>query len=110
MVYVKDVAKAFYQALKSEQTYGLYNITSGRKLTLKKQAEIMAKVFKTEKESAVVLMPEKPNSSKSFWFSINKAHRDFGYEPAYADFTLMMEDYKKDLEANKYQELFHYVK
>lgn len=110
VVYVKDVAKAFYQALESEQTYGLYNITSGRRLTLKNQAEIMAKVFKTEKESTVVLMPEKPNSSKSFWFSIEKAHRDFGYTPEHADFTVMMEDYKKDLEANKYQELFHYVK
>ncbi|MDV7750683.1 NAD(P)-dependent oxidoreductase [Enterococcus faecium] len=110
VVYVKDVAKAFYQALVSEKTYGLYNITSGRPLTLKAQAEIMAEVFKTEKESTVVLMPEKPNSSKSFLFSIEKAHRDFGYTPEHADFRVMMEDYKKDLEANKYQELFHYVK
>jgi UDP-glucose 4-epimerase len=110
VVYVKDVAKAFYQALESEDTYGLYNITSGRRLTLKEQAEIMAKVFKTEKESAVVLMPEISNSSKSFWFSIDKAARDFGYAPEHADFTVMMEDYKKDLEMNKYQELFHYVK
>ena len=42
VVYIKDVANAFYLALKSEKTYGLYNITSGRGLSLLEQANIMA--------------------------------------------------------------------
>lgn len=108
VVYVKDVANAFYKSILSEKTYGLYNITSGRRLTLKDQAEIIAEVFKTQKKSAVVLKPEVENSSKSFLFSIEKAKRDFGYDPQYADFKIMMMDYKKDLEERKFQELFKY--
>lgn len=108
VVYVKDVAAAFYQAMLSDKTSGLYNITSGRKLTLKDQAEIMADVFQTEKKSSVVLKPEIKNSSKSFLFSIEKAGSDFGYQPEYADFRTMMRDYKNDMEAHKYQELFKY--
>lgn len=108
VVYVKDVAEAFYKAMKSEMTYGLYNITSGRKLTLKDQAEIMADVFQRDKKSAVVLRPEVQNTSKPFWFSIEKAKNDFGYDPKFADFTVMMKDYKKDMEAQKYRELFEY--
>ena len=41
---------------------------------------------------------------------MEKAKRDFGFEPAFSDFKDMMMDYKKDLDENKYQELFHYVK
>lgn len=108
VVYVKDVAVAFYQALKSENTYGLYNITSGKKLTLKEQAEIMAKVFKIDKLSKIVFIEEKPNTSKSFWFSIEKAKKDFGYFPKFSNFEDMMIDYKNDLYAKKYNELFHY--
>ena len=41
---------------------------------------------------------------------LEKAKKDFGYIPQYSDFKLMMKDYKKDLDENKYQELFKYVK
>lgn len=108
VVYVKDVVNAFYKALISKNTYGLYNITSGRTLTLEEQAKIMAKVFKQDKESKVILKLEIKNSSKSFLFSIEKAKKDFGYNPKYAVYEVMMEDYKKDLQANKYNELFKY--
>lgn len=106
VVYVKDVAEAFYKAMKSEMTYGLYNITSGRKLSLNDQAKIMADVFQRDKKSAVELRPEVENTSKSFWFSIEKAKIDFGYDPKFADFSVMMKDYKKDMDEKKYQELF----
>lgn len=108
VVYVKDVAEAFYKAMLSEATYGLYNITSGQKLSLKEQAEIMADVFKREKRSEIVLKPEVKNTLKSFWFSIEKARRDFGYTPNYSNFRIMMLDYKRDMEAGIYRELFKY--
>lgn len=106
VVYVKDVANAFYKALISEDTYGLYNITSGVGVSLIEQANIMADVFQTEKKSKVVLKPEIKNNSKSFLFSIKKAENDFGYNPKFSDFKLMMEDFKKDLENKKYNNLF----
>lgn len=110
VVYVKDVAKAYYQAMFSDNTYGLYNVTSGRGVTLEEQAEVIAEVFHTpgKPQSKVVYQPEKINNSPSYLFSIAKAHRDFGYQPQYADFKVMMTDLKKDLDNNLYRDLFHY--
>ena len=109
VVYVKDVTRAFYNAIYSEEAIGLYNITSGRGLTLKLQAEIMAEVFQNTIKSNIIYKPNLVNNSKSFLFSIEKAKKDFDYYPLYADFKLMMQDYKKDLENKKYNELFHYI-
>jgi len=110
VVYVKDVANAFYKALKSENTYGLYNITSGHGVTLQKQAEVISEVFKQDgsNKSRIVYHPEVANNTPSYLFSIEKAHKDFGYSPKYADFKTMMQDYKKDLDNHLYHELFKY--
>lgn len=110
VVSVKDVARAYYQAMFSEKTYGLYNITSGRGVTLAEQAEVIAEVFHKEgkPQSKVIYLPEKPNNSVSYLFSIEKAKRDFGYQPRFADFKDMMTDWKKDIDKNLYRDLFHY--
>lgn len=112
VVYVKDVAHAFYLAMKSEKTRGLYNMTSGRGVTLREQAEVIADLWapSPDKKSRIVFNPTVANNTPSYLFSMEKAKRDFGFEPAYADFRVMMTDYKKDLDANRYQELFRYVK
>ena len=111
VVYVKDVAHAFYLAMVSEQTCGLYNMTSGRGVTLQEQAEVIAELWapSPDRRSRITYRPEIRNNTPSFLFSMEKAKRDFGFVPSYADFRTMMADYKKDLDAKKYQELFHYV-
>lgn len=112
VIYVKDVAHAYYLAMKSEKTYGLYNMTSGRGVTLQQQAEVIAELWAPtpDKKSKITYKPEIVNNTPSYLFSMEKAKRDFGFVPEYSDFKVMMMDYKKDLDANKYQELFHYVK
>lgn len=112
VVYVKDVAHAYYLAMKSEKTYGLYNMTSGQGVTLQKQAEVIADLWAPapDKKSKILYKPEVMNNTTSYLFSMEKAKRDFGFVPEYADFRVMMTDYKKDLDANKYQELFNYVR
>lgn len=112
VIYVKDVAHAYWLAMHSENTYGLYNMTSGQGVTLQKQAEIIAELWAPtpEKKSKITYKPEVINNTPSYLFSMEKAKKDFGFVPKYADFKVMMIDYKKDLDANKYQELFHYVK
>ncbi|HRR78478.1 MAG TPA: NAD(P)-dependent oxidoreductase [Ruminococcus sp.] len=112
VIYVKDVAHAFYLAMQSEKTYGLYNMTSGRGVTLQEQAEVIADIWAScpEKKSKITYNPNVQNNTPSYLFSMEKAKSDFGFVPAFADFRVMMTDYKKDLDANKYQELFHYVK
>lgn len=112
VVYVKDVAHAYYLAMKSEYTYGLYNMTSGKAVSLQEQAEVIAELWapSPEKKSKITYKPEIQNNTPSYLFSMDKAKRDFGFEPVYADFRTMMMDYKKDLDANRYKELFCYVK
>ncbi len=110
VVYIKDVANAFYLAMNSDKTYGLYNVTSGRGVTLQEQAEVIAELFaqSEESKSKIIYKPEVKNSTPSYLFSVEKAKRDFGYVPAYADFKTMMIDYKKDLDKEKFKELFKY--
>ena len=87
-------------------------MTSGHAVTLQEQAEVIADLWapSPEKKSKITYKPEIQNNTPSYLFSMEKAKRDFDFEPAFSDFRVMMMDYKKDLDANKYQELFHYVK
>lgn len=107
-VYVKDVAQAYHKAAKSDKTYGLYNITSGKMTTLLEQAEVCAELFAEDenRKSKVIYRDDIVNSGKSYLFSIEKARRDFGYEPLFADFKDLMRDYLKELDRGVYPTLF----
>lgn len=111
VVYVKDVAHAYYLAMMSEKTRGLYNMTSGKGVTLQEQAEVIAELWAPNPEniSRITFNPEIQNNTPSYLFSMEKAKNDFGFVPEYSDFRVMMQDYKKDLDNRKFQELFHYV-
>jgi len=103
IVYVKDVANAFINAIKSKDTCGLYNITAGRGVTLEEQAEVVAKVFASAKgQSQIIYRPEIENNSYSYVFDISKAKKDFAYDPHFADFLTMMVDYKNEMERGVY--------
>lgn len=110
VVYVKDVAHAFYLAIKSEKTSGLYNMTSGKAVTLQRQAEVISKLFASfpDRISKIKYRPEVQNNTPSYIFSIEKAKIDFGFIPKYCEFEVMMTDYKKDLDLNKFRNLFKY--
>lgn len=105
IIYVKDVATAYVMALESEKTYGLYNMTSGTQLDLEEQAQAVIDVFGTDKGSKLVYRPEKPNNTPSFWYSMEKAKRDFGFVPKYINYYDMMIDYKKELESGRWDDL-----
>lgn len=107
-VYVKDVAQAYYRAAKSDETYGLYNITSGRATTLLEQAEACAELFARDDEhkSRVIYRDDMMNRGKSYLFSIEKAKRDFGYDPQFVDFKDLMKDYIYEQERGVYPALF----
>ena len=107
-VYVKDVAQAYYKAAKSDATYGLYNITAGRATTLLEQAEACAELFAQDSEhkSKVIYRDDMLNGGKSYLFSIEKARRDFGYDPQFADFNDLMKDYIFEQERGVYPSLF----
>lgn len=105
IIYVKDVARAYVLALESDKTYGLYNMTSGTELDLEEQAKAVIDVFGKEKGSKIVYCPEKENNTPSFLYSMEKAKKDFGFEPEYINYHDMMVDYKKELESGKWEVL-----
>ncbi len=105
IVYVKDVATAYVMAMESEKTYGLYNMTSGTQLDLEDQAKAVIEVFGGEKTSRIVYRPDKPNNTPSFLYSMEKAKRDFGFEPQFTSYIDMMRDYKKELESGRWDDL-----
>lgn len=107
-VYVKDVAQAYYKAAKSEDAYGLYNITSGKATTLLEQAETCAELFAQDSEhkANVIYRDDMVNGGKSYLFSIEKAKRDFGYDPQFSDFRKLMKDYIMETNRGVYPKLF----
>lgn len=101
IIYVKDVAEAFVKVLRSDKAKGLYNMTSGIPLTLEEQIKVVIDVFSNEKKSKLVYRPDLKNNTPSYLFSMDKAKRDFGFEPQYKDYKIIMLDYKKELESHR---------
>ncbi len=108
-VYVKDVAQAYYKAAKSENACGLYNISSGRTITLTEQAEACAELFAEDgaRRSKVICRNDIVNNGISYRFSIQKAKKDFGYAPEFSDFGDLIKDYIYELERGVYPALFN---
>ncbi|MDY2729775.1 MAG: NAD(P)-dependent oxidoreductase [Clostridium sp.] len=101
IIYVKDVARAFILALRSDKARGLYNMTSGVPLTLENQIKTVIEVFAKDKKSNIVYRPDLKNNTPSYLFDMSKAKRDFGFEPEYKDYLDIMKDYKKELESHR---------
>lgn len=105
IIYVKDVARAYAMALESDDTYGLYNMTSGVGLDLEEQARAVIEVFGSGRGSSIVYRPDIPNHTPSFLYSMEKAKRDFGFIPEYIDYRTMMEDYKREMDSGRFDTL-----
>jgi UDP-glucose 4-epimerase len=107
IIYIKDVVSAFMKAIGNSKAYGLFNITSGKYLTLREQAETIAKLFWGSATSPqIVERPEVPNGMDSFLYDISKAKRELGWSPIYS-FRDMLIDYKKESESKRYEYLIH---
>jgi len=62
IIYVKDVVSAIKAAIFSNDAKGLYNIASGKFLTLREQVQTTIKVFSPKnKPSEILYYPEKNN-------------------------------------------------
>lgn len=105
IIYVKDVADAYVKAVESEKTIGLYNMTGHVQIDLQEQAEAIIDIFCGEVKSKIIYKPEKSNSTPSFLYSMDKAKRDFNFEPQFTDFHTMMEDYKDEMESGRWKVL-----
>ena len=102
IIYVKDVVNAFIKALENKNVQGLYNISTGYKLTLKEEVETIAKVFWGSKDKPkLIFLPEKKHKMDSFVYDNEKAKKDFGWSPEYS-FEKLLIDYEKEVKSNKF--------
>lgn len=102
IIYVKDVVSAIIIALKKKEAAGLYNITSGRLLSLKEEIEGISRVFSPNGKYRMISRPDKPNSIGSFLYNISKARKELGWYPIFS-YQEMLVDYKKELERGKFK-------
>jgi UDP-glucose 4-epimerase len=105
IIYVKDVVNAFIIALNNTTAKGLFNICSGRTLSLRQQAEETLKVFGTnEEQQKIIFRPEKQNSIDPFLYDNGRAERELGWTPGYTFHDLLI-DYKNEMESGRFQYL-----
>lgn len=93
IIYVKDVVSALMKAINNKKAHGLFNIASGKAITLRQEAETIAKVFwGDDTEPKIIEQPEKPNHMDAFVYDISKAKRELDWIPQYS-FEEMLLDY-----------------
>jgi UDP-glucose 4-epimerase len=104
-LYVKDAARAIHMAITSDRARGLYLIGSGVGRTNEEEIKTFAEVFSTETNVVpVVYRPDLPEKKKSYYFDIDSAKSDFGWEPAYSYRDILI-DYDKEVRSGRFKTL-----
>jgi len=106
LVYIKDVVRGISSALKSENAVGLYNIGTGKGLTIEDEARAIIKVFSPpDNPSPILYRPDIPELEKrSYIFDITKARNELGYSPKYS-YEDALKDYRKEMESGRFRHL-----
>lgn len=100
IVYVKDYCQMIYKALLVDKEKGIYNVGTGKGVSLQEQIEGMIEVFSPkENKSKIIYCPEKPNS-REFIMDITNAKEELGYEPQYS-YIEYLQDFKKEMEKER---------
>ncbi len=104
MVHVNDFSQMLCKAVETNRIDGIYNVGTGIPITLEEQIRTIVDVFSPkEHPSEIVYNPDKP-STGGFLMDITNAKEELGYKPKY-DCRKLFEDYKKEMEINRFREL-----
>lgn len=97
LIYIKDIVDAIISSFNAPP--GLYNIGSGKGLTIEQEARAIAQVFNPPgKQSQFIYRPDIEEVRKrSCIFEIDKAYREFGWYPKY-DYVQGLFDMKTIME------------
>lgn len=102
IVYVKDVVAAIGLALRRRGIAGLFNIASGKRLSLQDQAECVIRVFSPSgAPSEIFYEPGKPHYLDSYVYDITKARDVLGWQPKYS-FEDMLRDYRNERDSGRF--------
>ncbi len=108
-VYIKDVLQAIECSIKAKGVSGIFNIASGVGYSMYEEALGIAEVFATNHKSNVIQDSSKPGLTRGYIYSIDKAKKELGYQPQYADYVTMLKDYRKEWESKKFKN-YHFIK
>jgi len=104
MVHVNDFSQMLCKAVEVNREEGFYNVGTGIPITLEEQIRTIVDVFSSQEHpSQIIYRPDKP-STGGFLMDITNAKEELGYEPQY-DCRKLLEDFKKEMELNKFKEL-----
>ena len=102
IVYVKDVVEAMSLSLRRANIAGLYNIASGRGLSLQEQAETIIRVFSPPgRKSEIKYRPEIPHYFEPYVYDVRKAQEVLGWTPKFS-FEDMLKDFRKERESGRF--------
>lgn len=104
MVYVDDCAQMLCKAVEVDREEGFYNVGTGVPVTLKEQIETIIDVFSpADHRSEIIYCPDKPVGG-GFLMNVDNAKDELGYEPQF-DCKRLFEEYKKEMEIDRFKEL-----
>lgn len=105
ILYVKDLCQMMYKALFANISGGTYNAGTGIRTTLKQQIEGIIDVMSPiDNKSIIVPKPDK-GTFTSFVMDISNAKNELGYNPVYT-YKEYLEDYKKEMQEKRFDELW----
>ncbi len=107
LIYVKDFCQECEKALMNpDAPTGTYNVGTGKMTSLDEFVHAIAEVYNPEgKPSEIIYRPEK-HDCVNYFMNVDKARENLGYEPEYATARAMLEDYKKEMELNRFAAFF----
>lgn len=105
ILYIKDLCKMMYLGLFAPNNGGTYNAGTGIRTTLRQQIQGIIDVFSPDPSSTKILEIPGKSSFTSFVMDIDNAREELGYEPEYT-YIKYLEDYKKEQELGRFDELF----
>lgn len=80
-VYVGDVVDAWARALTDERAYGqVFNLGSGKRMTINALADVAARAFDTKKSDVVVYEPARPGEQRQVEAETSKIERVLGWK------------------------------
>lgn len=105
IIYVKDVVSAIIATI-CKDVGGLYNITSGKMLTVQDEVDAIIKVFTRGRRSKIIYCPEKKNSILPFVYDNSKAREALDWFPKYS-FEDMLVDMQVEQNSGKFDFLLN---